>query len=69
MPSPLRIEMPAARYALAVHALRRAKRSWHDLDAALVEARQDSNDDLEAAWIALAALDRHLDRLAKLLAR
>jgi len=63
---PLRIELDALRYALAVQALQNARRSWHQLDAALVNARQ-AGGDVEAASLALATLDQHLDRLAQLL--
>ena len=66
---PLRIEMKAARYALAIHTLRRAQRSWHRLDAALVYAGNagPGESDLEIAWQALAAMDKELDRLIKIL--
>lgn len=39
MLAPLRIELDAGRYALAVQVLHEARRSWHQLDAALVKAR------------------------------
>jgi hypothetical protein len=65
----LRIEMPAVQYAHAVQVLQRAKRSWHQLDAALVDAQQVGGCDLEAVQVAVVALDRHLDRLMRLLAR
>ena len=66
---PLLIEIKAVRYALAVHALRRVKRSWHRLDAALVYAGNcgAGEPELEIAWQALAAMDQELDRLVKLL--
>ena len=64
----LRIEMPAIQYAHAVQALQRAKRSWHQLDAALVDAQHAGGCDLEAVKVAVVALDRHLDRLTTLLA-
>ena len=66
---PLRIEMQATRYALAIYALRRVKRSWHRLDAALVYAGNGGTgeSELEIAWQALAAMDQELDRLVKLL--
>ena len=66
---PLRVEMKAKRYALAVHTLYRAKRSWHRLDAALVYAGNcgAGESELEIAWQALAAMDQELTRLVKLL--
>jgi len=66
---PLRIEMKAVRYALAIQTLRRAKRSWHRLDAALVYAGNcgAGESELQIAWQALAAMDQELDRLTKLL--
>jgi hypothetical protein len=66
---PLRVELDALRYALAVQALQQARRSWHQLDAALVQAGQADSDNphLATAGHALATLDRHLDQLAKLL--
>ena len=67
--TPLRIEMKAARYALAIQTLRRAKRSWHRLDAALIYAGNGGarESELEIAWQALAMMDQELDRLMKLL--
>ena len=61
--------MEARQYALAVHALWRARRAWHRLDQAMVDARQTVPHDphLEAAWQALTVLDHQLGRLAKLL--
>ena len=66
---PLRIEIKALRYALAIQTLRRAKRSWHRMDAALVYAENGGAGDpeLKIAWQELAAMDRELDRLTKLL--
>ncbi len=66
---PLRIEIKALRYALAIQTLRRAKRSWHRMDAALVYAGNGGagEAELEIAWQALAAMDRELDHLKKLL--
>ena len=59
----------AARYALVLIALRRAKRSWHRLDAALVAAQQSgvAESQLARAQDALMSLDRQLDRRAALL--
>ena len=61
--------MKAARYALAIQTLRRAQRSWHRLDAALVYAGNGGagESELEIAWQALAAMDKELDRLVKIL--
>ena len=69
MSSSVRIELAAGRYALALIALRRAKRSWHQLDAALVAAQQSgvADSQLAHAQDALMSLDRQLDRLATLL--
>jgi hypothetical protein len=66
---PLYVEIRATRYALAIQTLRRAKRSWHRLDAALVNARNrgTAESELEGAWQALATMDQELDRLAQLL--
>jgi hypothetical protein len=66
---PLRIEIKAVRYALAIQTLRRAKRSWHRLDAALVYAGNcgTGESELEIAWQALTDMDQELDRLVKLL--
>jgi len=65
----LHIQIKAVRYALAVQTLRRAKRSWHRLDAALVYAGNcgTGESELEIAWQALAAMDKELDRLVKIL--
>jgi hypothetical protein len=61
--------MKAARYALAIQTLRRAQRSWHRLDAALVYAGNGGagESELEIAWQALAAMDKELDRIVKIL--
>ena len=66
---PLRVEIKALRYALAIRTLQRAKRSWHRLDAALVYAGNcgAGESELQLALQALAAMDQELDRLTKLL--
>jgi hypothetical protein len=66
---PIQICLDGERYAETYLALRRAKRAWHLLDAALVGAKQleQDNPDLNRAVDALAALDRQLARLGALL--
>jgi len=69
MLDPLRIELEASRYAMAFLALRRAQRSWHQMDAALIHVQQTGADNLSVATAqeTLSALDRHLNRLSILL--
>jgi len=63
---PVEVCLEGERYGEAYLALRRARRAWHRLDAALVDARRLDRD-LDRAWDGLAALDRQLARLERLL--
>jgi hypothetical protein len=63
---PVRVCLEGERYGEAYLALRRARRAWHRLDAALIDLRH-LTPSVDRTWEALAALDRQLARLTTLL--